>query len=176
MAHNAKSACDPHREWIEKQVRLGRNGVSIYQDLVERYRCNPYEICSAEKLECVLQDFPDLKICVPHLGFDETSAYQKLITQYQESLKKQKAIALKMLRSPTVQRPSILHTLNFAWNYKAPLALTLKERVNIILNPFKASPADIERFHLPPWLGPIHLLVRPIFVLSRRVKKTKGAN
>jgi transposase/5S rRNA maturation endonuclease (ribonuclease M5) len=35
--HNAKSACDPHREWIEKQVRLGRNGVSIYQDLVERY-------------------------------------------------------------------------------------------------------------------------------------------
>ena len=37
MVHNAKSACDPHREWIEKQVGLGRNGVSIYQDLVERY-------------------------------------------------------------------------------------------------------------------------------------------
>ena len=37
MVHNAKSACDPHREWIEKQIRLGRNGVSIYQDLVERY-------------------------------------------------------------------------------------------------------------------------------------------
>jgi len=37
MVHNAKSACDPHREWIEKQVGLGRNGVSIYQDLVECY-------------------------------------------------------------------------------------------------------------------------------------------
>ena len=37
MVHNAKSACDPHREWIEKRVRLGRNSVSIYQDLVERY-------------------------------------------------------------------------------------------------------------------------------------------
>ena len=46
------------------------------------YRCDPYEICSAEKLEHVLQDFPDLKICVPHLGFDETSAYQKLIERY----------------------------------------------------------------------------------------------
>lgn len=46
------------------------------------YRCNPYEICSAEKLERVLQDFPDLKICVPHLGIDETSAYQKLIDKY----------------------------------------------------------------------------------------------
>jgi len=34
---HAKSACEPHREWIEEQVRLGRNGVAIYQDLVERF-------------------------------------------------------------------------------------------------------------------------------------------
>jgi transposase len=33
----ARSACAPYREWIEKQVRLGRNAMSIYQDLVERY-------------------------------------------------------------------------------------------------------------------------------------------
>lgn len=31
------SACDPYREWIEKQVLLGRNAVAIYQDLVERF-------------------------------------------------------------------------------------------------------------------------------------------
>ena len=31
------SACEPHREWIEQQVRLGRNAVSIYQDLVDRH-------------------------------------------------------------------------------------------------------------------------------------------
>ena len=34
---HARSACEPHREWIEDQVRLGRNAVSIYQDLVERF-------------------------------------------------------------------------------------------------------------------------------------------
>jgi len=34
---HARSACDPHREWIEEQVRLGRNGMAIYQDLVERF-------------------------------------------------------------------------------------------------------------------------------------------
>ncbi|MCP3889973.1 MAG: hypothetical protein GY702_14040 [Desulfobulbaceae bacterium] len=39
-ANQAKSACEPHREWIEQQVQLGRNGVSIYQDLVERYGFN----------------------------------------------------------------------------------------------------------------------------------------
>ena len=32
----ARSACEEHREWIEKQVALGRNAVSIYQDLVDR--------------------------------------------------------------------------------------------------------------------------------------------
>ncbi len=31
----AASACEPHREWITAQVGLGRNAVSIYQDLVE---------------------------------------------------------------------------------------------------------------------------------------------
>jgi transposase len=31
------SACEPHRPWIEAQVALGRNAVSIYQDLVETH-------------------------------------------------------------------------------------------------------------------------------------------
>jgi len=31
----ARSACEAHREWIEAQVRLGRNAVAIYQDLVD---------------------------------------------------------------------------------------------------------------------------------------------
>ncbi len=46
------------------------------------YHCDPYQICSAEKLERVLKNFPGLKICVPHLGFDEIAAYRKLIEQY----------------------------------------------------------------------------------------------
>ncbi len=46
------------------------------------YRCDPYEICSAEKLERVLQNFPRLRICVPHLGFDEIFAYKTLIEKY----------------------------------------------------------------------------------------------
>ena len=34
-ASSCVSACAAHREWIEAQVALGRNAVSIYQDLVE---------------------------------------------------------------------------------------------------------------------------------------------
>jgi transposase len=33
----AVSACEAHREWVESQVRLGRNAVSIYQELVEEH-------------------------------------------------------------------------------------------------------------------------------------------
>ncbi len=46
------------------------------------YRCDPYKLCNAEKVENILKDFPDLKICVPHLGFDETEAYRKMIEKY----------------------------------------------------------------------------------------------
>ena len=33
----ATSACAPHQAWIETQVGLGRNAVSIYQDLVDQH-------------------------------------------------------------------------------------------------------------------------------------------
>lgn len=31
------SHCTPYREWIQEQVDLGRNGMAIYQDLVDKY-------------------------------------------------------------------------------------------------------------------------------------------
>ena len=46
------------------------------------YACDPHEICNAEKLERVLRSYPKLKICVPHLGFDEISSYRGLIEKY----------------------------------------------------------------------------------------------
>ncbi len=46
------------------------------------YKCDPYLLCSADKLEAVIKNYPKLKVCVPHLGVDEYSAYQKLIEKY----------------------------------------------------------------------------------------------
>jgi uncharacterized protein len=46
------------------------------------YRCDPYQLCSAEKVEHIVKDFPDLRICVPHLGFDEILAYKEMIEKY----------------------------------------------------------------------------------------------
>lgn len=33
----ARSACEPHREWIEARIRQGRNATAIYQDLVDQH-------------------------------------------------------------------------------------------------------------------------------------------
>jgi predicted TIM-barrel fold metal-dependent hydrolase len=49
----------------------------------DAYSCDPYVLCAAEKVEPVLKDFPNLRICVPHLGFDEIWAYKNLIEKYE---------------------------------------------------------------------------------------------
>ncbi len=45
-------------------------------------KCDPYVICSADRVERVLRDHPRLKLCVPHLGADEFSAYETLLERY----------------------------------------------------------------------------------------------
>ena len=35
---HARSACEPHRTFIEEQIELGRNATAIYQDLVDRFQ------------------------------------------------------------------------------------------------------------------------------------------
>ena len=46
------------------------------------YDCDPYAICSADKLERVIKTHPGLKVCVPHLGADEFDDYQRMIEVY----------------------------------------------------------------------------------------------
>jgi predicted TIM-barrel fold metal-dependent hydrolase len=46
------------------------------------YPCDPYELYRADKLERVLRDYPQLKVCVPHLGADEFEAYRALVEKY----------------------------------------------------------------------------------------------
>jgi predicted TIM-barrel fold metal-dependent hydrolase len=46
------------------------------------YKCDPYLLCSAEKLENILRNYPGLRVCVPHLGMGEFEAYGRLIEKY----------------------------------------------------------------------------------------------
>lgn len=57
-------------------VHAGREPASPH------YACDPYALCSASRVERVLQAYPRLKLCVPHLGADEFHAYERLVTRY----------------------------------------------------------------------------------------------
>jgi predicted TIM-barrel fold metal-dependent hydrolase len=46
------------------------------------YSCDPYDLCSSDELERVLRNYPDLKVCVPHLGADEFDAYRRMLVKY----------------------------------------------------------------------------------------------
>ncbi len=91
------------------------------------YRCDPYQLCSAEKLEHVLKAFPDVNICVPHMGFDEVSAYKKLIEKYDnlwldtamvktDYFKIKGKIALHRYRSDRVMYGSDFPNIPYAWD------------------------------------------------------------
>jgi len=93
----------------------------------EAYRCDPYRICSAEKLKRILRDYPRLKICVPHLGFDELSEYRKLIEEYDtlwldttmvltDYFPIQETVDLKRYRLDRVMYGSDFPNIPYAWD------------------------------------------------------------
>jgi hypothetical protein len=46
------------------------------------YGCDPYALCSAERVRRVLAAHPRLRLCVPHLGADEFDAYERLLERF----------------------------------------------------------------------------------------------
>ncbi len=46
------------------------------------YHCDTRKLCSADRIERVLQNHPRLRLCVPHLGVDEFRAYERLLERY----------------------------------------------------------------------------------------------
>jgi predicted TIM-barrel fold metal-dependent hydrolase len=46
------------------------------------YACDPYALCSADKLKQVIKTYPGLRVCVPHLGADEFDTYRRLLVSY----------------------------------------------------------------------------------------------
>ena len=91
------------------------------------YRCDPHKLCSAEKLEQVLKKHPGLNICVPHFGFDEISAYTKLIETYDnlwldttmvltDYFQIEEAITLDRFRLDRIMYGSDFPNIPYAWD------------------------------------------------------------
>jgi len=93
----------------------------------EAYVCDPYVLCRAEKLEQVLKSYPELKICVPHLGMDEYAAYQHMIKKYDnlwldtsvacaDFLPTEKIIRFDQMRVDRIMYGSDFPNIPYAWD------------------------------------------------------------
>ena len=91
------------------------------------YSCDPYQLCKAERLKDILKDFPKLKICVPHLGFDEISTYKEMIEKYDnlwldttmaiaDYFAMEEKIALGQYRSDRIMYGSDFPNIPYAWD------------------------------------------------------------
>lgn len=93
----------------------------------DAYCCDLNELCCAAKLERVLRSFPGLKICVPHLGFDEFTEYRELTEKYDnlwldttmvmtDYFPAPKGFDLSLYRRDRVMYGSDFPNIPFAWD------------------------------------------------------------
>jgi predicted TIM-barrel fold metal-dependent hydrolase len=46
------------------------------------YRCDPHLLCGVERIAVVLRNWPRLRVCVPHFGYDELAGYAALLERH----------------------------------------------------------------------------------------------
>ena len=123
-------------------MHVGREPKSI------AYHCDPYQICSAKKLERVLQNFTKLKICVPHLGLGEISDYRRLIERFDnlwldtamvlmDYFPLEDTIELDSFRVDRIMYGSDFPNIPYAWDNELKCLKTsglLYDKMNWILN------------------------------------------
>ncbi|MFY9942150.1 MAG: amidohydrolase family protein [Desulfobacterales bacterium] len=91
------------------------------------YRCDPHQTCSAAKVARLLENFPRLRLCVPHLGADEFRAYQRLLERHDtlwldtamaltDYLPFENPVKLQDLRPDRVMYGSDFPNLPYAWD------------------------------------------------------------
>lgn len=100
------------------------------------YACDPYALCDASRVERVLKAYPELNICVPHLGADEFSAYQRMLEKYDtlfldttmtlaEYLPFEGELPLMKMRSDRIMYGTDFPNIPYAWDRELKKLCTL---------------------------------------------------
>ncbi|MFW6080500.1 MAG: amidohydrolase family protein [Desulfosalsimonas sp.] len=91
------------------------------------YACDAHEICGVDKIRRVLDSYPGLRLCVPHLGADEFEAYAGLIESFDnlwldtamavtDYLPMHNPVALSQMREDRVMYGSDFPNIPYAWD------------------------------------------------------------
>jgi len=91
------------------------------------YACDPYALCSADRVEEIIRSYPHLKLCVPHLGMDEFDEYSTMLERYDNLwvdtamaltnyLPLEKLPDLALMRGDRIMYGSDFPNIPFAWD------------------------------------------------------------
>lgn len=91
------------------------------------YSCDPHEMCGVDKIRRVIDAYPGLRLCVPHLGADEFEAYAELIESCDnlwldtamavtDYLPMENPVALSEMRADRVMYGSDFPNIPYAWD------------------------------------------------------------
>lgn len=59
----------------------------------------------------------------------------------------------------------------FTYRYQIPLARSYREKLRLAVQLWKVAPTDTLALKLPEYLMPIHIVLRPFFVIKRRISR-----
>ena len=101
------------------------------------YGIDTHAICAVERVDAVLRSFPQLRLCVPHLGADEFRGYAKLAERYETLWLDTTMVAADYFPGPTLSellrvRPDRLifgtdfPNLPYAWDRELKLIVAQK--------------------------------------------------
>jgi len=98
--------------------------------------------------------------------------YTTLLRKKPPSARILKNYCLTYMNSSIGKRVSLMHSLRQTYQFKIILADNWRERLILLIGPFKPSQKDMDAFPLPSWLMFIHVILRPLFVIRRRLVRS----
>lgn len=76
-----------------------------------------------------------------------------------------------MLMDGGVTSTSLTSSLYRTYRYQLPLASGVRNKLSVAFSIWKISQQDVEKLTLPAFLLPLHILLRPFFVIQRRIQR-----
>ncbi len=99
------------------------------------------------------------------------SIYEPLLAKLEPRYSQQTRMCHDTLLPGSKQSTSIMHSLQLTYRYRLPLAGTWSEKWQVMTQLFLVSPQDVVKLRLPVFLMPLHLVLRPFFVIQRRFQR-----
>jgi hypothetical protein len=112
------------------------------------------------------------KLCRTIFPIPLPPPYEPLVTSIKSNCSYQMECAKIQLCKGGAAKESLGSIINFTYRHQLPMARTGTEKLEVALKLFKIAPQDAETLVLPDWLLPLHILLRPFFVMKRRIAQS----